>query len=482
MSNPRILLTGSSGYIGGRLKLALKERGYPVRLLVRTASLASSDEDLVIGDAVDRAVLDRALANIDVAYYFIHSLASSRDFSEEDRLIATHFAEAASKAKVKKIIYLGGLGSSYDALSSHLKSRHEVGEILRANAVGVQVIEFRASIVIGSGSLSFELVKALTEKLPVMVTPKWVWTKAQPIAIEDLLYYLLLSIEMPFQDDPIFEIGGKDQVSYGELMTEYAKQKGLKRWMISVPVLTPRLSGLWLGLVTPVYARVGRKLIESIINETVVHDPLALHLFPIKPMGYREAIAQAIQNEGHLIPLTRWNDAVSASSAPLVWKEESLGGRLIDRREIFVPASPQALFSTIEAIGGNRGYYFCDWLWHLRGMIDLIVGGVGFRRGRRNPERLKEGDVVDFWRVEAVSPPSLLRLKAEMKIPGRAWLEFKVEPVEGGAKVIQTALFDPAGTFGILYWYCLFPLHHLVFNGMLKGIKKWTLRSQAHQD
>lgn len=476
MDKPLILLTGSTGYVGGRLKRVLLEQGYPLRLLVRSSALVSSkntdQETYVVGDAKDRKTLKEALQGVSVAYYLIHSMGNKGDFVDEDREIAALFAEVASECGVAKIIYLGGLGSHYEKLSPHLQSRHEVGEVLRANADGVQVIEFRASIVIGSGSLSFEMVRALTERLPVMITPRWVYTLAQPIAIDDLIQYLVQIIDLKIEGNPILEIGGKDKVSYGGLMQEYARQRGLKRYMIHVPVLTPRLSSLWLGLVTPLYARVGKKLVESATCETTVHDPLCLHLFPIKPMSYKEAIRRAIENEGDSCPKSRWNDPLSAALHPRAWTKDRLGGRLIDHREAFVNCSPQEAFKPIERIGGDQGYYFGNFLWKMRGMLDMLFGGVGFRRGRRDPQHLNEGDVADFWRVEEIKAPFLLRLKAEMKLPGKAWLEFYVEPTDKGSKISQRAIFDPAGIFGIVYWYMLYPFHHLVFNGMLNGIVK----------
>lgn len=477
MPLPRVLITGSTGYVGGRLKKVLTELQYPLSFIVRSKAVIpdhpQESDRYVVGDAEDKRTLMEALKDVDVAFFLIHSMGADSDFSEKDRLIARNFAETASKLGVKRIIYLGGLGSPSDQLSQHLLSRHEVGEILRLNAEGVQVLEFRASIVIGSGSLSFEMVRALTEKLPVMITPKWVYTEAQPIGIDDLLNYLVKSITIEVEGNLILEIGGKDRVSYGGLMKEYAKQRGLKCIMISVPVLTPRLSSLWLGLVTPLYARVGKKLIESAICPTVVHDPLATHLFKIKPMGYQEAIHLAIQNEGNQNPVSRWNESFSSHSDEL--KEDALdrfGGRIFDTRELVVPYPPEVVFQPIIQMGGSKGYYAYNFLWRLRGFLDLLVGGVGFRRGRRDQEKLSPGDVVDFWRVEEVKPPNLLRLKAEMKLPGRAWLEFYVEPCKEGSKITQRAVFDPIGVLGIAYWYLLYPFHHFVFNGMLNGIIK----------
>lgn len=477
MNKPRVLITGSTGYVGGRLKKVLQEKGYPLTLLVRSHAFieAPSSEKVryVVGSAEERRILLDAFSGVEVAFYFIHSMGSNEDFSERDRQIARNFAECASKAGVKRIIYLGGLGSPCDELSPHLKSRHEVGEILRLNAEEVQVLELRASIVIGSGSLSFEMVRALTEKLYVMITPKWVNTVAQPIGIKDLLSYLVKSIDVEVQGNLILEIGGNDRVSYAGLMQEYAKQRGLRRWMIPVPVLSPRLSSLWLGSVTPLYARVGRKLIESATSPTVVHDPLATHLFKIKPAGYSEAIRLAIHNEGNTVPLSRWNESLSSySKNNLYYGENQSGGRIVDAREALVHVAPELAFQPILRMGGENGYYAFNWLWRLRGILDLLVGGVGYRRGRRDPDKLTSGDVIDFWRVEEIKAPYLLRLRAEMKLPGRAWLEYFVEPSQNGSKITQRTVFDPVGSLGILYWYLLYPLHYLVFNGLLRGISK----------
>lgn len=471
-SRPLVLLTGTSGYVGGRLLQALQEKQYPVRCFIRRPQdIPENNSHLVsyvAGDVADMRALLRAMEGVDVAFYLIHSMGLKEDFAAKDRDLATQFAQAASRSGVKRIIYLGGLGSSFEELSPHLRSRQEVGHILRANAEGVQVLEFRSSIVIGSGSLSYEMIRALVERLPFMITPKWVYTDTQPIAISDLLNYLVQAIEIDVEGNPILEIGGKDRVSYGDLMREYARQKGLKRWMVRVPVLSPRLSSLWLGLVTPLYARVGRKLVESAACETIVHDPLAAHLFHVDAKTSAMAIAEAIQ--GETTPETRWNDAQSASTVPYVWPNESICGRIVDTREAIVDVAPEIAFKPIRRIGGNQGYYFGDLLWWLRGLVDVVLGGVGLRRGRRDPETLRPGDVVDFWRVETFKPANLLRLQAEMKLPGRAWLEFHVTPHLNGSKITQKAIFDPAGTLGILYWYLLYPFHSLVFKGMLRGI------------
>ena len=418
-----------------------------------------------------------ALQNIETAFYLVHSMGTGKDFEDEDRLAARNFAEAAKRNGVRRIIYLGGLGEEQQQLSKHLRSRQEVGHILRES--GAQVIEFRASIVIGSGSLSFELIRALVQKLPVMLCPKWVSTPSQPIAIEDLLSYLLAAMDLSDGPSDIFEIGGPDQMSYSDIMREYARQRGLKRWMISVPFLSPRLSSLWLGLVTPVYARVGRKLVDSLRNPTVVTNSHASDVFAIRPRGVSEAIARALVNEDHELTATRWSDALSASGRPKRWGGIRFGTRLVDSREVEVGIPVEAAFAPIQRIGGQTGWYYGNWLWRLRGWLDLLIGGVGLRRSRRDPVELKNGDTVDCWRVESLEPNRRLRLVAEMKLPGRAWLEFEVEPTASGSRIRQTAVFDPVGLTGLAYWYSVYPLHEFVFGGMLNGIATTARQSAA---
>ncbi|HEY7786072.1 MAG TPA: DUF2867 domain-containing protein, partial [Pyrinomonadaceae bacterium] len=423
-----VLLTGASGYVGGRLLQALEEDGIRVRCLARKPEFLgprTATAEIVKGDVLDPASLDEALHRVQVAYYLIHSMGAAGSFEENDRRGATNFAEAAKKAGVERIIYLGGLGNEREDLSPHLRSRQEVGRILRST--GIPVLEFRASIVIGSGSLSFEMIRSLVERLPVMIMPTWVTVKAQPIAARDLISYLKAALRLPVDQYGIYEIGGADRVSYADIMRAYGKQRGLHPRMIQVPVLTPYLSSLWLGLVTPLYARIGRKLIESIVHSTVVSDGRALEVFDIRPVGIDAAIKLALTREDRELATTRWSDALSSSGELKSHRNVSFGRRLIDSREVTVQAPPVVAFRPIQLIGGEAGWYGFNWLWQLRGLLDLFVGGIGVRRGRSDPHKVRVGDAIDFWRVEAFEPNHRLRLNAEMRLPGRAWLEFEVD-------------------------------------------------------
>ena len=475
-----IVIAGASGYVGGRLLKALEDAGQRVRCLARRPEFlrprVAASTEVVQGDVLDPSSLAPAMDGVDTTYYLVHSMGSGRSFEEEDRRAATNFAEAARAAGVRRIVYLGALGGG-PRLSPHLASRQEVGRILRES--GVPTIEFRASIIIGSGSLSFEMIRALVDRLPVMVTPRWVRIRAQPIAIEDVIAYLVTALDVQVDGSPVVEIGGADQVSYREIMREYGRQRGLRRLMVPVPVLTPWLSSLWLALVTPVYAGVGRALIDSIPHETVVRDDLAQRLFNVGPRGIREAIERALRNEDQEMAATRWSDALSSRSATRSWGGVRFGSRLVDSRSARVPCHPAQAFAPIRRIGGETGWYYANWLWRLRGFLDLLVGGAGLRRGRRDPNYLLPGDTVDFWRVEAFEPDRLLRLSAEMKLPGRAWLQFEVEEDGERSIISETAIFDPVGLLGLLYWYALYPVHSLVFRGMLKGIVRELQTSEA---
>ncbi len=469
----RILLTGATGYVGGRLLRRLEQAGATVRCLARRpghlAGRTAGATEVVAGDVLDRASLETALAGVHTAYYLVHALGAATGFEEREQEGARNFAAAARAQGVRRIIYLGGLGDEAQ-LSPHLRSRHEVGRILRAS--GVPTIEFRASIVIGSGSLSFEMIRALVERLPAMITPRWVRVPAQPIAIDDLLEYLLAALDLPGDESRRFEIGGADQVSYGDLMAEYARQRGLRRVMLAVPFLTPRLSSLWLGLVTPVYARIGRKLVDSMTTPTVVRDPSARAAFAVRPRGMREAIAAALRNEDREFAATRWFDAVSSAESGGRPSTTRFGNRIVDARSRRVGADAGRAFAVIESIGGANGWFAFDALWRIRGAIDLWLGGVGMRRGRPSAGALRPGAVIDFWRVEAYEPGRRLRLAAEMRLPGRAWLEFEVTPNGSGSVIRQTAVFDPRRLGGLVYWYALYPVHRVIFGGMLAAIAR----------
>lgn len=473
-----VLVTGATGYVGGRLVKVLESRGRRVRCLARRpeflAPHVANETTVVRGDCLDADSLGPALEDIGTAYYLVHSMGAGADFEQRDREAARNFGTAARAAGVARIIYLGGLGERGHELSAHLRSRHETGDVLRES--GVPVVEFRAGIVLGSGSLSFELIRALVERLPVMVCPRWVRTPTQPIAVEDLVAYLLAALDLPGDEGRVFEIGGREPVSYRDIMLEYAQQRGLRRWLIPVPLLSPWLSSLWLGLTSPVYARVGRKLIESLRNPTVVRDTTAREVFPIEPMSMPTAIRRAVQGEDQEFAATRWSDSVSSSALRSRWGGVRFGTRLVDSRSRDVAVPPPLAFTPIRQIGGRHGWYHLDWLWRIRGWVDLMLGGVGMRRGRPDPEALLVGDAVDWWRVEAFEPDRRLRLVAEMKLPGRAWLEFEVEPHGDSASTIrQTAIFDPIGLTGLAYWYGVYPLHARVFRGMLNGIAERAL-------
>lgn len=510
-----ILLTGATGYVGSCLLGALLRRGHAVRCLVRKAEKLEaildrleaeapstpstpstpaappaaslrSQVSIVVGDASDPAALAAACVGVDVAYWLVHSMDRGVDFERADRLAAERFAEAARAARVSRIVYLGGLGAEDDRLSAHLRSRHEVGAILRE--AGVEVVEFRASIVIGAGSFSFDLVRTLVERLPVMICPAWLATPTQPIAVDDVVAYLVAAAEIPLvpsgkgarNESKIYGIGGPDRVSYGDIMREYARQRGLRRLLIPVPVLTPRLSSLWLALVTPRYSKVGRKLIDGLKNPTVVTDTAAASDFPIRPRSLAVAVHDAMAREDAAFEGRRWADIADAEELPRRYGGRFDGPRLVDHRHARVDVSAEQAFAAVERIGGKHGWYGHEWLWQLRGWLDRLIGGPGMGRGRRDPDRLIAGDVLDCWRVEECLPPRRLRLVAQMRLPGRGWLEFEVVrrdpgPAGGGTVTIhQTAVFDPRGLGGLAYWYSIWPLHELVFGGMLAGIVTWA--------
>ncbi len=456
--NPLVLVTGATGYIGGRLLHRLEEDGRRVRCLVRDRSRLASAADrteIVEGDCRDEVALGRALDGVHTAYYLVHSMSARADFAAVDRLAATRFGRAAATAGVRRIVYLGGLTDDTGAMSAHLKSRAETGDLLRAS--GVPVIELRASVVIGAGSLSFEMICALVERLPVMICPRWLTTLTQPIAIEDVLEYLVAASRLPGDRSDTFDIGGPEVVSYGEMMRTYARMRGLRRWFIPVPFLTPHLSGLWLALVTPAQARVGRALVEGLRNATVVRSPAASAAFHVQPTSLDEAFTTAI------------SDGAAR-------RHKS------DTRRAWLDVPPAQAFAPVRRIGGRNGWYFGNALWHVRGWIDRSLGGVGMRRGRRDHESCAVGDAIDWWTVEAYEPDRRLRLVADLKLPGRGWLEFEVTPLDNGRRsaIRQTATFDPRGLLGRLYWYGITPLHALMFRGMIAAIARRAGSAPPH--
>ncbi len=471
-----ILVTGATGYIGGRLIPRLLEAGRRVRCLVRDPARLQGRPwhdavEIVQGDVLRSESLIPAMHGVRIAYYLVHSLGAGADFHERDLTAAHHFAEAATAAGVERIIYLGGLAETSPGLSEHLRSRQQTGDALRAG--GVPVTEFRAGVIVGSGSLSFEMIRYLTERVPVMVCPRWVYTRTQPIGVREVLDYLTAALTVPASTGRIIEIGGSEVVTYGDMMMIYAGVRGLRRWMVPVPVLTPRLSSYWVNLVTPIPAVIARPLIEGLRHESVVRDPAALQLFPdIRPVGYRTSVARALERLQASSIETAWSDALSTSGgdvAPVILANQE--GMILEHRQRIVPASPEAVFRVFTGLGGKRGWLYMNWAWRLRGFGDRLIGGVGLRRGRRDPDELRVGDALDFWRVEAVEPDRLLRLRAEMKVPGRAWLQFQVTPRGDGQSLLtQTAFFAPKGISGWLYWYALYPIHQFIFRGMIARI------------
>ncbi|MGF1664889.1 MAG: SDR family oxidoreductase [Acidimicrobiia bacterium] len=468
----KVVVFGASGYVGGRLIPLLLERGHSVRAVTRRpASLGSypwrAEVDVVSADMLDRDSLASALEGMDAAYYLVHSMERS-DFEDVDRQAAINLADGAAAAGLSRIIYLGGLGRG--DLSPHLASRQEVGRILSESSV--PVTEFRAAVIIGSGSLSFEMTRHLTEVLPVMVTPKWVTTRCQPIAIRDVLAYLAGALDHPDTAGRIIEIGGPDVLSYADMMHRYAKVAGLRRRvLIRVPVLSLGLSARWVGLVTPLSNGVAAHLVDSLQHEVVVTDPSADELIPLVRIGYDEAVNLALERtRGSDIP-TRWGRGSWQPSDPMPSDPDHAFGTILrNRRTIEAAASADDVAWAFMRVGGVNGYYAANWAWSIRGLVDKLFGGAGLRRGRRHPEQVNMGEPLDFWRVVGIEPGVSLDLKAEMLLPGEAWLSWRVTPTDTGSSLVQTAWFVPRGLFGRLYWYALVPFHGLIFPRMARGI------------
>jgi uncharacterized protein YbjT (DUF2867 family) len=472
----QVLVTGATGYVGGRLVPLLVERGYRVRVLARDRDRLEGRPwldrvELVLGDVLDPATLPAALDGVYAAYYLIHSMGSHGNFGQRDLRAARNFAQAAAETGVARIIYLGGLGKPGSELSEHLRSRQETGAALRE--AGVPVTEFRASILVGSGSVSFEMIRSLTERLPVMICPRWVYTRTQPIAIDDALTYLVAALETPESQGQIIEIGGRDVLTYRDMMLTYARLRGLRRFIIPVPLLTPRLSSYWVHLVTPIPSTIAQPLIKGLSVEVIVTDDRARRLFPqITPMDYETAVARALASLEAGEVETSWSDAlVSSQGDTRAFIFTTQDGMLIEQRQCEVDVPASVVYAEFAALGGRKGWLAFNWLWRLRGVADRLAGGVGFRRGRRHPTSLRVGDAIDFWRVEAVEPDRLVRLRAEMKVPGRAWLQFQAETLGATrTRLIQTAFFAPKGLLGLLYWYLLWPVHGFIFSQLIRKL------------
>ena len=474
------LVTGATGYIGGRLVPELLDAGLRVRCMSRSPGRLrdypwADRVETARADATDPRAVRQALAGTEIAYYLIHALGTGRRFEDADRAAARTFAAAAADAGVRRVIYLGGLAPAGEELSPHLRSRGEVGQILLDAGVPAAVLQ--AAVILGSGSASFEMLRYLTERLPVMVTPRWVHSRIQPIAVQDVLRYLTGCAGLPDDVNRSFDIGGPDVLTYADMMSRYTRVAGLHaRIVVPVPLLTPRLSSLWVGLVTPIPGSLARPLVESLRHDVVCGEHDIAAYVPDPPGGlisFGHAVELALTRIREAAVATRWSSASvpDAPSDPLPTDPGWAGGSLYtDERQREVRASPQRLWRVIEGIGGERGWYSFPLAWSARGLIDRLVGGVGLARGRRDPDRLFVGESLDFWRVEEIEPGRLLRLRAEMRLPGLAWLELGVRREDGRTLYTQRALFHPRGLFGHLYWWAVWPFHHAVFGGMERNI------------
>lgn len=467
----KILLTGATGYIGRRLQQRLlTDDSIQVRAFVRNARKVlpapGSRIDLFEGNVLDLESIQEALKGMDVAYYMIHSMGAGADFEQLDRTSAQNFLEACIKNKVKRIIYLGGLGEK-DTASKHLRSRLETGEILSSRPDQIQTVWFRAGVIIGSGSASFEIIRNLVQKLPVMITPRWVRTRTQPIAVTDVLEYLFQAKDLVSEGNLAIDIGS-EQMTFKDMLLNAAHVMGLSRYIIPVPVLSPWLSSYWLILMTPVPFPIARSLILGLKSETIAKNQNAQKFFPhIHPLSYQESILRALKEIERDQVISRWCDS-SAQKTCDIKGQDNLESAIFREKISYdfgkIPA--HKVFAAVESIGGENGWFKFDWLWRLRGFIDIILAGPGLSRGRRDPNTLRIGDGLDFWKVVDVKPDKRLLLVNQMKVPGKAWLEFSVE----GTKLTQTAHFYPKGLWGRMYWYLTKPLHKLIFPDIAKGI------------
>ncbi len=472
----KLLVTGTTGYVGGRLVPRLLELGYPVRVISRQPAQLEGRPwkdrvEILQGDVYKPETMFRAFDGIHIAFYMIPGSGQASRGQSLDLVAASQFSRMASRANVRRIVYLGGLGDPHTQLSDHLRSRHQIGDGLRQ--ADIAVTEFRAAVIIGSGSTTFELIRYLTERIPILFLPSWGRSRIQPIAIKDVIEYLIQALENENSLNQTIDIGGAEILTFAEMMLRYARVRGLKRFIVHLPAKMPRIASYWAHLTTPLPNHIARRLINDLCNEMLVQNDLASTLFPsIHPLGYDQAVSEALRKLEAGEVETSWSDSLYSgrklTPASTFHSEE---GMVYEQRQARVKARPEDVFNVVAHIGGEHGWFFMNWAWRLRGIIDRIGGGVGLQRGRRNPDELRVGDAVDFWRVEAVEPNKLIRLQAEMIVPGRAWLQFEIAPQDdNGLHVRQTAIFAPKGLSGTLYWYALYPIHQIIFSGMIRKI------------
>jgi uncharacterized protein YbjT (DUF2867 family) len=475
----RVLATGATGYIGSRLIPRLLTTGHEVRALTRDPGRLDGVPwrdrvEVAAGDVLDPGSLADALAGCQAAYYLVRQTGPVADSEARERRGATHFQQAADAAGLRRLVYLASLGPRQGPLPTHLRSRREVGRLLAAGTT--PVTELRAALIVGSGSLSFEMLRYLTEVLPVMPVPRWARSRCQPIAVDDLLDLLTGAVDDPDPASRVLDIGGPEVLSCQDMMRIYAHEVGLRRILIPLPVRAPRLSSLWVGLVTPLSPKVARQLVDGLRRDAVAGGDGAQLPFPHQPLPYRDALRRALATPPDPVP-TPQPGTMPAPAQPAPWDPEWSGGRVFtDRRVIPTEAAPHHLFWAFSRVGGDVGYYGLNWAWRLRAWLDRLVGGVGMRRGRRHPEHLREGEELDFWRVDRITPGRLLRLRAEMRLPGDAYLQWEVAPAEGGSDLVQTAVYRPHGLLGRVYWYLMAPIHSYIFGHMA-----WQMAAAAEE-
>jgi len=470
-----ILVSGATGYVGGRLVPKLLEKGYRVRCIVRDPARLrerpwAGRVEVVTCDALDREALTRVMQGVSVAYYLIHGMQGGKDSAERDLQIARNFAHAAEVAGLERIIYLGELVDPTADLSPYLRSRHETGHLLRYGRV--PVTEFRAGMIIGSGSALFEMIRYITERQPILVCPAWYFSYAQPIAIRDVLSYMTAALDTPDSIGRVIEIGGPSRLRYADMLMGYAKERDLKRLLIPTPVNAPRLSAYWVHMVTPIHWRVVLPLIEGLRAKLIVRDDTARKLFPqIAPLDYQSAVHFALGQIHRDNVETSWSDALVTAMGDVKPYEFTVEeGMFIERRQVLLDLKPEIVFRAYSGIGGARGWMYMDWAWALRGWMDKAIGGVGIRRGRRHPDEIHTGESLDFWRVEIVEKDARMRLRAEMKVPGKAWLQFDSQSQDGKTLFTVTAYFAPHGLSGFLYWYAMWPFHKFIFDGLTRRL------------